>query len=775
MPPSTQCRLRRFYSAISAAFFLGFLFHAQATELVQIGGQTGAQIFFDSGRSRTFNFGVTSQGVGLELYEVDLYLKRSTNATLPVVINLYDNFGGTGNVLASSTISASAVSSSSFSVAAVFLSSTITLRAGAYSIQMTTGGTEDFFFKEGLLSLSGSSGILPMTQWVQDNNTQGNASTTLSTTSNVLADYSLSGTSHNFGSYRIGSTLNQDFRVTNSSFYTSNNVTESLVVSSSTSAQAGISGLTTSPIAVTNYDDFTLSLNSSAVGINSGTINLSFASVKGTSNSTSTGTTSIASKEIVLTGTGFRTATASFSSTNASLGKFHVGATNLTGTITVANTATADGLSEGLVLSGSTGAGATVGTVTGLIASGSTRSVVVGLSSVGSVGSNSGTVLFGLTSSGQGTSGLADLSLGSQQVNISAQGYSGQASWNTNASGSWGSFDSWDTNGGTPGLDGALSAHDTATFSSAISGATTVRLDGANPVLAALSFSNAYASYTITTGSSGGLTLGTGSSTGTITNTAGSHSISTSLMLARTTTVNSGSGTLLTISGAISGTGALSKIGSGKLVLTGSNDYSGGTLVSDGALVINGTTSGTVSVAAGATLAGSGVITGDTTISGFHAPGNSPGLETFTQNLAYENGSALDWELAANTIAGRGTNYDGVDVLGNLTISQGAKLNLAFNGTGSTVDFSDAFWASDHEWLVLSVAGVTTGNFALADVSADSLGASLGSLRPSSAFSIYSVDDNVLVKYSATVPEPSVSFLGCIGLLCLVSSRKRRH
>jgi hypothetical protein len=108
--------------------------------------------------------------------------------------------------------------------------------------------------------------------------------------------------------------------------------------------------------------------------------------------------------------------------------------------------------------------------------------------------------------------------------------------------------------------------------------------------------------------------------------------------------------------------------------------------VSAGTLVVNGTNSGagTVSVAVGATLGGSGTIGGATTISGIHSPGTSPGVQTFTNGLTYNNGSAVVWDLIGNGVGTRGVDYDGVDVTGGtLDFAGTTTMNLTFNLTNS--------------------------------------------------------------------------------------------
>ncbi|NDC54944.1 MAG: autotransporter domain-containing protein, partial [Planctomycetia bacterium] len=88
--------------------------------------------------------------------------------------------------------------------------------------------------------------------------------------------------------------------------------------------------------------------------------------------------------------------------------------------------------------------------------------------------------------------------------------------------------------------------------------------------------------------------------------------------------------------GTISGSGSLVKSGAGLLELTGNNTYTGATAVQAGEFKLNGSVaSSLVSLAAGATLSGTGSIAGNATIEGLHAPGNSPGIQTVGGDLAY--------------------------------------------------------------------------------------------------------------------------------------------
>jgi fibronectin-binding autotransporter adhesin len=233
--------------------------------------------------------------------------------------------------------------------------------------------------------------------------------------------------------------------------------------------------------------------------------------------------------------------------------------------------------------------------------------------------------------------------------------------------------------------------------------------------------------------------------------------------------------------GAVSGSGGITKAGSATLTLSTTNSYLGNTVLVQGSLIINGNQSsatGALTVASGATLGGSGTIGGATTISGIHSPGNSPGVQTFNNGLTYSNGSTFVWELITNGSADRGTAFDGVNVSGGtLTINGGVTNSLVFNGAGSTVSWSDAFWASNQQWLVFSNASspttLSTNVFDTINVGLDSISQSLTSVRSGSSFSWGTIGSNVYLTYA--IPEPSTYALLALAAAALgVCVRRRR-
>lgn len=211
------------------------------------------------------------------------------------------------------------------------------------------------------------------------------------------------------------------------------------------------------------------------------------------------------------------------------------------------------------------------------------------------------------------------------------------------------------------------------------------------------------------------------------------------------------------------------------------NGYEGGTTINGGTLLVTNTTgsgtgTGTVTVDAAGTLGGNGTISGATTINGFHAPGNSPGIQTFVGGLTYGSTSTLTWELIDNTVADRGINYDGVNVTGgSFQLVTGAEIDLTFSGS---VDFLDSFWGTDQEWLVVDLLSTATA----ADTHLFAIGSITGGANYNPSLGTFGIErkagstsENAVYLTWVPVPEPaSLALVACGGMIGFAILRRRR-
>ena len=638
---------------------------------MEIGTGGGANSQLGASKSYVYNFGITAAGDGLELDQIVLGIGRQNNVNAPLVFEVFRGFGGNvaGNELVKTfSFDQSAFSGASTSTCTLSLPEALTLNQGAYSVRLSSTTTTNYGFRDGLLGLGGA-GIVSATQWIQDSNTGGTASTTLTPQAEfVLADYSLDNTNINFGRFHVNTSPVASVSAINAAPATSDNVTESLTI-----AQGELSGA-----ALVN------SIPSSAIN------------------------------------------------------------------------------------------------------QGSSGQVSIGITP--SVGAQSGTLQLNFSSVQEGSSLTRTgdpLSVGSRTIEVAGHGYTGQSEWVNDADGSWSlnNFSNWEVDGGAPGLDGVASVNDRALFGVAASSDRTITLAENSPSLRELIFDNSDASFTLDREASETLGLGNGSNAGSLDNRSGRYFIDLEVALGNDLFVSNAAASSTTIRGEVSGTGhGLTINGLGTLFLEGNNSYTGATSVASGKLMVNGSTSSSslVTVEEGAILGGSGTVGGETTVFGTHAPGTSPGIQTFESGLTYATGSTFEWELIANTTEGRGSNFDGVDVTGGtLTFEAGVTSFLSFNSEGSTIVWSDPFWEVDRSWLVYtttgSVAFASTSIFDEINLSVDSDGNSLQDVlgRANASFFWSQEGDNILLNYSV-IPEPATYGL-IISLLALGFATRRRR
>lgn len=231
----------------------------------------------------------------------------------------------------------------------------------------------------------------------------------------------------------------------------------------------------------------------------------------------------------------------------------------------------------------------------------------------------------------------------------------------------------------------------------------------------------------------------------------------------------------------------LQKTGLGTWTITGDSTHSGGTLVDAGTLLVSNiigsgsaTGTGNVSVAAGATLGGSGrilagadrniTLTGATLQIGTELPGAVPtaaGLLTLqttgTGLLTLQTGSILDFDLFSGAGLGDNTGIaaaaDRAIILGGLDLGSSTILKVA-NPTGMTA------WAANDQWRLFDWTGLTgpmAGSVTQFDLPSlpDGLVWNTADLFTSGVLSI------------TLVPEPSRAIFLVFGALAVFGRRRR--
>jgi hypothetical protein len=381
-----------------------------------------------------------------------------------------------------------------------------------------------------------------------------------------------------------------------------------------------------------------------------------------------------------------------------------------------------------------------------------------------------------------------------------------EGDWNEAGAANWTAFD--------PNQAGQV-----AKFGTASTGGT-VHLSGSYQTVGGLLFSAADRSYTLDNGTlaldnspestafrpdeatvaaalaAGKFQAGSGVSTIIV---AGEQTIRATLGLGNDALVSTTTGARLTLSSLQddSSNSSLVKTGAGALVLSeeGTIGISGSIAVQEGVLALGGssTISGTaLYVGASGTLAGHGLdsngatINAAATIAGLLTPGNvlAGGAEeplrslNFAGGLTLQNGAQLELAMSAE-----GNLLDQI-LIGDgqtLTLDDGANIAVGLS-FGAGIDFADAFWSQDQEWVVFA-AGASPGD-AIGEAQFAGLAGQFAINAPEAAaalgaFSFQLVDSGAgqalkLVYNVAPIPEPGTWALLASGLSALALALRRR-
>ena len=771
----------------------------RSQDVITVGAQTGQQIFFNNTLTRSYNFGITTTGAGLTFNSIDVNVKGGNTAANqnPVILSVYGGLGGTGSVLATGTIPASQMTNQ-FDFRTVPLNTTLQLGAGGYSVKLETANTVNYYIKDGNLTLTSTSGaVLNNLLWVEDTNTDGTAGTSLVASGTVLASWATGTNAAAFGNYRVtsGSALSASISLTNNSLATSNNKTQALAATGTTTPNVTLSSLPSPYLSVGQSQNFTAALGTGITGPNSGTATLAFSSVSGTS--ATTGTTPLGNGTIALSGTGYDWANATYSGTAFAFGYIHRGGAAASGTVAIGNqTVTNASYQDRLDVSASTGNPLVAATgFSGLAASagGANRSNVIVAIGTGTAGSLNSTLALSLVSNANGVAGLSNgtATVVGSPAAITTTGtvFTGQSTWNTNGGGEWGTLASnfgtnwtWSAFDGSPGVDAGFTNTDTATFGSALtSGTATVTVTAATPSVKSITFNNGAAAYAVTGVSGGSLALlNAGTAAAAVTVAAGSHALSLPVALGSDASLDIAAESLLTMAGVVSGAKGIAKNGAGTTILSGNNTYGGVTTVAAGRLLIHGdqtAATGAITVESGATLGGRGAAGGAVTVlsGGTLSPGAS--VESLAVGTTTLSGtSTFLYELDSSALLSVGADL--LVASGNLTIESGSILELTDLASSPT-----AFTAGTKFSLISYGTSswnnglFTFGGDILANGDRFTAGLNEWEIRydDPTGGSNFTVDQLAGSSVTITaVPEPGAFALLAVGVLAGVAVKRRR-
>jgi autotransporter-associated beta strand protein len=260
----------------------------------------------------------------------------------------------------------------------------------------------------------------------------------------------------------------------------------------------------------------------------------------------------------------------------------------------------------------------------------------------------------------------------------------------------------------------------------------------------------------------------------------GNHSVQVPVSLKSNLAVNiAASGENFTIGGSVSetsGSRTLTKSGLGTLVLSNANTYTGATLVNAGRLDVtntNGSATGTglVTVSSGATLGGTGAISGGVTSNGTWTVGlaGASSAQTFTVG-----GNVISNNILSFDIFSRISGNNPLSASDLISFSGGASNTVSLSGTLNLTDNTgtSSTWQAGDGWKLLD--WTTLGSVPVGNRSVNFNTLTLPSLNSGLSWDTSALASTGIISIQTqVVPEPSRLILLALSLAALVSRRRR--
>jgi len=243
----------------------------------------------------------------------------------------------------------------------------------------------------------------------------GTATVALTGTVFATAVPELNTASLNFGAVHQGATVSQAITVTNGN---SGALTDSLLGGFGTVSGSYSGSGTLTALGSGQSGTLTVSMNTGTVGVDTGSAALALSS-----HDTALANIAVSAGPVAMTGTVYAYATPILPTTSLNFGAARVGGTVLTQALTIENGTSASAYQESLIWGASTVAPFAIAPNGGTIVAGGSVAPTVTLAT-GTAGNFTGSTLtVAETSTGQGTSGLANTGLASQTVTLNGKIY----------------------------------------------------------------------------------------------------------------------------------------------------------------------------------------------------------------------------------------------------------------------------------------------------------------------------------------------------------------